>query len=69
MNETTELKLKRCPFCGGHASIYSVYNGRKQVRCTKCRCRTPRFGNHEYFGQKEKGEEIAVKYWNRRAEE
>lgn len=54
----TEIKLKRCPFCGGEASLsdepdkyykYTVY-------CTKCGIRT----------LSEHIESIAIHAWNRR---
>lgn len=62
-------ELKRCPFCGGEAKIYNI-NGKKQVRCTVCRCRTPRMSRSDYFRKPvETNEELAIKAWNRRVKE
>lgn len=52
-----EVELKRCPFCGGEADIYSVGED-CHVMCDTCRCRTPSFLEDKY----------AIEAWNRRAE-
>ncbi len=39
----SEIKLKRCPFCGGEAILEKMDDlGNWVVRCKKCFCRTPR---------------------------
>lgn len=64
-----EKNLKPCPFCGGEADIYSI-NGKKQVRCKRCRCRTPRMSRSDWFPKPEKDNtELAVEAWNRRVNE
>ena len=56
--------LKRCPFCGGQASVqemfHSMLSNEYFVKCKKCGAETKR-----YY----KGSRGAVKAWNRRCRE
>ena len=55
-------ELRRCPFCGGEATIWSgpieddYFNTYYDVYCTACNCMTPKFHT----------EESAITFWNRR---
>lgn len=60
-----KVKLKRCPFCGGHAKLMR-YKYMYAVWCTKCdigtlwRCREKR---------PDENREWAINNWNNRVEE
>ena len=53
-------ELKKCPFCGGEAKFYKVYDfvNRYVVKCTKCYIRIVGFRKED-----------VIEAWNRRAEE
>lgn len=57
------VKLKRCPFCGGEAELY-VENG-VTARCKFCNCGTPFKMDCGY--SKKSAIEIVIEKWNRRA--
>lgn len=53
-----EIKLKRCPFCGGKAKLTDLKQAPESwVECTECGARTRFFSNSE---------EAAVSAWNAR---
>lgn len=55
---TEEIKLKRCPFCGGKAKLTDLKQAPESwVECTECGARTRFFSNSE---------EAAVSAWNAR---
>ena len=54
--QTTETKLKPCPFCGGEASMYIAYDDGYYVCCDECGCGLPVYNT----------EEEAIEAWNRR---
>lgn len=49
-------ELKRCPFCGGEATVRTFYKG-FCVCCTKCKASTLRYSPRE---------EMATEAWNKR---
>lgn len=57
----SELKLKKCPFCGGPAEMVdnSFFPNSYFVVCWRCGART----NYEHR------KEIAAELWNRRVDE
>lgn len=64
-DKVTTEELKRCPFCGGYASLISEYDvesdqGFYYVYCTKC-------GVEQ--GYYSKTQEEAIEKWNRRVKD
>ena len=57
--QTTETKLKPCPFCGGEASMYIAYDDGYYVCCDECGCGLPVYNT----------EEEAIEAWNKRVGE
>lgn len=62
----SEIKLKRCPFCGGEAKIkYCNYGSTVYIECDICGSRTADEDvSTEYCARDE-----VIKVWNRRVEE
>jgi hypothetical protein len=53
-------ELKPCPFCGGKAEIYMMWDGVYRAHCTKCAATM----EPPFFGS---GRAQIVRMWNRRA--
>ena len=57
-----EVKLKRCPFCGGEAEIIEVEGNESETICIQCSsCGVS--VHHKWLEP-----EVLIDYWNRRAE-
>lgn len=57
-----EVKLKRCPFCGGEAEIIEVEGNEPETICIQCSsCGVS--VHHKWLEP-----EVLIDYWNRRAE-
>lgn len=54
-------ELKKCPFCGGEAKIYKLFDyiSKYRVECTYCDMYTSAYATKEE----------AIEAWNRRVEE
>lgn len=56
-------EIKRCPFCGGEAVLYTCISGGKRkyyLLCSKCRTEQ---------GKAYSTKQYAIKIWNRRVNE
>lgn len=62
----TELKLKKCPFCGTKRWLeYCTTNEYAHwIRCNKCGCEGPH--NSNVYDLQEGSKEQAISAWNRR---
>ena len=49
-------ELRKCPFCGGEASIYVAYDDGYYVCCDECGCGLPVYNT----------EQEAIEAWNKR---
>lgn len=57
-----EVKLKRCPFCGGEAEIIEAEGNEPETICIQCSsCGVS--VHHKWLEP-----EVLIDYWNRRAE-
>lgn len=68
-----EEKLKRCPFCGGSASVQSTITEEgciyTFVECGTCGAQAQRYGSYDNTNEskwKEETKEQAIKAWNKR---
>lgn len=52
-------ELKKCPFCGGEAKLWSQNEYIYYVSCEECECCTPAFFNNM---------RAAIDLWNKRVE-
>jgi hypothetical protein len=70
-DETREIELMPCPFCGGEPEAkhigneHPLYNKKRaiEVRCTKCRCQRTDGAIHQNFAWLE---DVAQRNWNQR---
>lgn len=62
------MKLKDCPFCGGHAEFSQFANPQNfvKVECTICHCNTGGFINNKLENSLAENERIQADIWNRR---
>ena len=60
----SEIKLLRCPFCGGEAELITTYDT-EMVRCKKCFGKTQTFTG-DYYDEGQMCGMYAIPAWNTR---